>query len=98
MSDLDFSLVPPGKLQDALDGPALQPPEGVVPNFKNPWNENAASLFGLVLCLIASTTFLLVRIYVRFIKLKLKHLGDCKSSVQARVAQPNLITWDGRKY
>lgn len=46
-------------LRDWLDGPALQPPPGQVPNFQDPWNLNSIGHFTNVICLL-STTFVVV--------------------------------------
>ncbi|RYO95043.1 hypothetical protein DL766_007550 [Monosporascus sp. MC13-8B] len=76
MSNLDFSAIPPSRLQDVLDGPALPPPEGVVPDFDNPPNRSAMALGALFTCLILATVFLAIRIYARFFVVKSTHLGD----------------------
>ncbi|KAI0147456.1 hypothetical protein GGR57DRAFT_251514 [Xylariaceae sp. FL1272] len=76
MSDLDFSHYPPDQLQQVLDEPALAPPDGVIPNFENPPNENALALFGLITCLTVSTVAFVIRIYVKFWKLRKTHIGD----------------------
>ncbi len=80
MSDLDFSHLSPQQLEVALATSSIPPPPGVVPNFVNPGNENTAALVGLSITLTLATTFLLLRIYVVFIKIKQPHLGDCKYS------------------
>ncbi|KAI0906217.1 hypothetical protein F4823DRAFT_607967 [Ustulina deusta] len=76
MSDLDFSHLSPQQLEVALATSSIPPPPGVVPNFVNPGNENTAALVGLSITLTLATTFLLLRIYVVFIKIKQPHLGD----------------------
>lgn len=78
MSDLDFSGLSPEMLKQALDGPALPPPEGVDPNFDTPANENAVELASLVICLVFSSAFLFIRIYVKISELKYIHIGDCE--------------------
>lgn len=78
MSNLDFSSIPPSELENALNGPALPPPEGVVPNFDNPPNEGAMALGTLFASLILATALLLIRFYARLFVVKRTHLGDCK--------------------
>lgn len=78
MSDLDFSKLSPDELEKALEGPALQPPDGILPNFSNPPNLNNIESAGLLVCLVISGVFLLIRIYVKFFKLKQTHIADCK--------------------
>ncbi|OTA97789.1 hypothetical protein M434DRAFT_26525 [Hypoxylon sp. CO27-5] len=76
MSDLDFSHLSPAHLEDALNGPALRPPAGVTPNFEHPGNKNAVSLVALVICLVVASTSLVIRMYVGFLKIRQKHIGD----------------------
>ncbi|RYP53962.1 hypothetical protein DL769_010422 [Monosporascus sp. CRB-8-3] len=76
MSNLDFSAIPPSRLQDVLDGPALPPPEGVVPDFDNPPNKSTMALGALFTCLILATVFLAIRMYARFFVVRSTHLGD----------------------
>lgn len=78
MSDLDFSTLSPGELKDALDGPALPPPNGILSDFDNPRNHNKAGLAGLVICLTVSTVFLFIRLYMKLFKLKQPHIVECK--------------------
>ncbi|KAI1125542.1 hypothetical protein F5Y10DRAFT_267970 [Nemania abortiva] len=76
MSNLDFSHLSPQQLEDALATSSIPPPPGVVPNFVNPGNENAVALAGFIITLILATSFLALRIYVVFIKIRQPHLGD----------------------
>ncbi|KAI1205342.1 uncharacterized protein F4807DRAFT_464819 [Annulohypoxylon truncatum] len=76
MSDLDFSNLSPSELNDALNGSALKPPEGVTVDFDHPTNKNAVSLVGLIICLVVASISLATRIYVRFYKTRQQHLGD----------------------
>lgn len=77
MSDLDFSHLSPSDLDKALNGPALQPPPGVIPNFEHPGNKNTVALVALIICLVVSSTSLVIRAYVRFWKTRQQHVGDC---------------------
>lgn len=76
MSDLDFSHLSPSDLDKALNGPALQPPPGVIPNFEHPGNKNTVALVALIICLVVSSTSLVIRAYVRFWKTRQQHVGD----------------------
>ena len=78
MSNLDFSSIPANQLEDVLNGPALQPPEGVEPNFVNPPNGSTKALGALFTCLVLGTIFLAIRFYVRIFVVKKTHLGDCE--------------------
>ncbi|KAJ2992348.1 hypothetical protein NUW58_g2196 [Xylaria curta] len=76
MSDLDFSHLSQEDLMKALEGPALIPPEGTVPNFNNPPNLNHVAVTALVVCLVLASAFLLVRVYVKLFKIKRLCVGD----------------------
>ncbi|KAI0185567.1 hypothetical protein EV127DRAFT_485004 [Xylaria flabelliformis] len=76
MSNLDLSHLSPQQLEDALATSSIPPPSGVVPNFVNPENENTVALAGLIVTLTLATAFLVLRMYVVFIKIKQPHLGD----------------------
>ncbi|KAK3368462.1 hypothetical protein B0H63DRAFT_441713 [Podospora didyma] len=66
MSDLDA----------LMNGPALPPPPGVVPNLVHPGNKNGLALFVLIFCSVISTICVLVRAYGRFVLLKRFQLED----------------------
>ncbi|KAI0133844.1 hypothetical protein BJ170DRAFT_176810 [Xylariales sp. AK1849] len=53
-----------------MDGPALAPPDGVVPNLANPDNKNGLAWFVLVLCCVISTICVILRAYGRVLLLK----------------------------
>ncbi|KAI0552506.1 hypothetical protein F4679DRAFT_534337 [Xylaria curta] len=76
MSDIDFSAIPPGQLQSVLDGPAIPPPAGVVPNFDERANGDGIAVFAIFLCTIAASIAFILRIYARFWKLRQQHFGD----------------------
>ncbi|KAI0101374.1 hypothetical protein GGR51DRAFT_530518 [Nemania sp. FL0031] len=76
MSDLDFSHLSPQQLESALATSSIPPPPGVIPNFDHPENENTVALVALSLTVTLATVFLILRIYVVFVKIKQPHLGD----------------------
>lgn len=51
--------------QDALNGPALPQPDGVVPNFDNPSKDNTAGYVLMSVYLALGTLAMLVRVYAR---------------------------------
>ncbi|KAI0803348.1 hypothetical protein GGR55DRAFT_662930 [Xylaria sp. FL0064] len=61
---------------DALEAPALKPPSNVIPNFNNPPNENVYAYLTLILGLSLASIVALLRVYARFIYLKVVHLAD----------------------
>ncbi|KAI1807115.1 hypothetical protein F4811DRAFT_66502 [Daldinia bambusicola] len=76
MSNLDYSQLSPADLEIALDGPAIKPPDGITPNFENPRNKDTISLVSIYLCLVVGSASLGIRIYMKFVKLKQRHIGD----------------------
>lgn len=76
MSTLDFSSLSPQELEKALNDPALPPPAGVTPNFAHPENGNTGALAALLVSLILASTFLFIRVYVVFFKVRQSRLGD----------------------
>jgi hypothetical protein len=76
MSNLDYTTVPPEHLEEFLAGPALEPPDGVTPNFDNPDNKNTIAIITVALGLGLSTIFILIRAYMRLFVIKQRHVGD----------------------
>ncbi|KAJ8132373.1 hypothetical protein O1611_g1251 [Lasiodiplodia mahajangana] len=67
----------PKEQQDALlAGPALAAPDGVIPNFDNPPNENAIAQATFVICLFFATFSFLVRMYARLAGLRSVNVED----------------------
>ncbi|KAI8966136.1 hypothetical protein F5Y11DRAFT_310539 [Daldinia sp. FL1419] len=58
--------LPKAEQEAILDGPALNPPPGIVPNFENPPNQNAIGYAATTICLVAAFLGILVRTYGRF--------------------------------
>lgn len=78
MSSLDFSSLLPAEQEALLNGPALQPPADVVPQFDNPPNKNdmAHAVYGL--CFAIGSLFVFARVYGTWFCLKKAHISDCK--------------------
>ncbi|EQB58540.1 hypothetical protein CGLO_01210 [Colletotrichum gloeosporioides Cg-14] len=53
------------ELEDLLASPALEPPEGVTPNFDNPPNQNGLAWAVTTACMVIATLCLFVRCYAR---------------------------------
>lgn len=98
MSDLDFSHLSPQQLEIALGKPSIPPPPGVVPNFANPENQNAVAAVGLSLSFTLATVFLMLRIYVVFIKMKRPNLGDCRCFIECQDQEHVLVLIFPRPY
>lgn len=73
----DFPNLPPAVQELIYNGPALAPPAGVTPNFKNPPNRNGEALAVVTLCLVCSTVVALGRAYSRIFISKKVELQDC---------------------
>ncbi|KAI0882849.1 uncharacterized protein GGS22DRAFT_41758 [Annulohypoxylon maeteangense] len=72
----NFPNLPPALQQQILDGPALAPPDGVTPVFKNPPNRNGQAIAVLVVCLFLSTMAAIGRAYSRTFVMKRVQLQD----------------------
>jgi hypothetical protein len=57
-------------MEALMEGPALAPPEGVIPNLDHPQNKNGLALFVFVFCSVISTICVLLRGYGRLWLLK----------------------------
>ncbi|KAF4627989.1 hypothetical protein G7Y89_g10161 [Cudoniella acicularis] len=72
---MPFSL-PPAKQAAILNGPALAPPPGVVPNLEHPPNNDLAIHIPFAVFLALVTIAVFGRMYIRFIHLKQPFIGD----------------------
>ncbi|KAI1260527.1 hypothetical protein F5Y18DRAFT_404937 [Xylariaceae sp. FL1019] len=59
-----------------LEGPALAPPPGVIPNLENPRNYNAITIAADSICITITIIFVAIRAYVKLCCLKKIHLED----------------------
>lgn len=57
--------------------PALQPPEGVTPNFVNPENFHTAIIGTIVVCIALTTCLACTRMYTKLIITKTYGWDDC---------------------
>jgi hypothetical protein len=70
--------LPPALQQSILDGPALLPPVGVDPNFKNPSIGNTSGIILVVICLFFAITATIGRAYSRLVIQKKLYVEDCE--------------------
>lgn len=75
----DISALTPEQLEALLNGPALAPPDGVIPNFDNPPNQTYIGAAVVPICLAATTIAVLLRVYARIFCVKKVGLPDGKS-------------------
>jgi hypothetical protein len=76
----DLASLPAVWQKAILNGPALQPPPGVQPNFINPENQNSLGLALIVMCAVVSTVMTGTRLYAKLIGQKRLGIEDCESS------------------
>lgn len=74
----NFPSYPPDVQQQILDGPALTPPDGVLPNFDSPPNKNAEAVAVAVVCMLLVATTGLLRVYSGVFVVKKLHFEECK--------------------
>ena len=68
--------------QAALEGPALTPPPGVLPNFVDPPNRNELGYGLLFSCAAICAVVVGIRLYAKLFRRKKVDMEDCKTSVQ----------------
>lgn len=61
-----------------LDIGAMQPPEGVRPNFENPPNSNRQLIAVMTSVIAISTVFVIARTYTRLVLIKRWGWEDCE--------------------
>lgn len=78
LSPDQIGLLPPAQQEQILNGPALQPPTGVISNFDNPANGNVLSYSTFGICVFVSVLAVLINTYARFFCIKRAMIEDCK--------------------
>jgi len=72
----------PQQLQALLEGPALAPPLGVIPQLTHPPNLRATGVAVQVVCLILATLAICIRVYTKARIIGQVVLADCQFSGQ----------------
>lgn len=78
MSLDNFHLLPAAQQEAILNGPALAPPPGVIPNLDNPPNSNTLALAVGISCICVSTIAVVLGTYSKLRLMKNLHIEDCK--------------------
>ena len=65
-------------LHTLLEGPAMSPPPGVVPNFHNPPNLDVFVALTITLCVAFATLAVLLRMYTKVFILRALAWEDCR--------------------
>ncbi|KAI3339261.1 hypothetical protein F4824DRAFT_508660 [Ustulina deusta] len=76
MISFDLSNLTPDEQEEVLNGPALPPPPGVVPNFDNPGRWNYWGILTNVLCLTITLAVIGLRAYVKIFCVKKPRIED----------------------
>ena len=78
-------------LQTLLEGPAMSPPAGTIPNFHDPPNLDAFVALTIALCVTFGTLAVVLRMYTKVFILRALAWEDCKSC--AFFAEISTIYW-----
>lgn len=78
MSGINTSTMSPEEQEKYMNGPAFPPPSGVVPNFEDPPNNNAAAIATIACSLALCCSFSLLYAYMKLFVTKKVHIADCK--------------------
>lgn len=70
-------------LQKALDGPAMAPPPGIIPNYVDPPNLEKEFYIDLILCLTISVLVVSMRMWTKARLLRKVQIEDCKKLLPA---------------
>ncbi len=65
-------------LEQLLEGPGLEPPPGVLPNFSDPQSQSVANLACNITCLTVATICVAIRMYTRFVITRSHGWEDCE--------------------
>ena len=58
--------------------PALEPPPGVISNFKNPWTFDGLAIATVAVCLTTTTLAVAMRILTKIFVMRAFRLEDCQ--------------------
>ena len=68
----------PEQLRKLLDGPAAEPPPGILPNFNDPSNLDKYLIVTCVFCVSFATVTLLLRMYTKVYLIRSIAYEDCE--------------------
>lgn len=73
----NFPNLSPEEQEKILNGPAMQPPPGVTPNFAHPHNHNKEATAFLIVCSTLVVSAALTRAYSRVFVMRKVYMEDC---------------------
>lgn len=85
----------PEQLQVLLNGPALPPPPGVIPQLDHPPNLQGTGIAVQIVCLVLSTIALCMRLYTKTRIIRQLVPADCQSH---NPRYQDVLTWTVRCY
>lgn len=68
----------PEQLQELLDGPAVAPPAGIIPNLVNPPNIDTVCYLTFSLCVSFASLAVIIRMYTKRVLIRSIALEDCE--------------------
>ena len=71
--------LPQAQVEELLNGPGLAPPNGIIPNFKDPSSQKQVVIAANVICLVIASIGLFIRVYTKVFLVKRYGWEDCKS-------------------
>ncbi|XDG05671.1 hypothetical protein ABKA04_005286 [Annulohypoxylon sp. FPYF3050] len=77
----DLSSLTPAELEQLLNGPALAPPDGVIPNFDDKDNKNYIAQAVVPLCLVLTSIAVFLRVWSRIFYIKKVELTDALMTI-----------------
>lgn len=77
----DFPNLSTAVQQQILDGPAMEPPEGVTPDFSKPESRRVVAIAVSAVCLTLVVISSAIRLYSRLVIVKKMRLEDCRSHI-----------------
>ena len=89
MADLSkvFQSSTPAEQERLLNGPALDPPEGIIPVFNDPPNQSDMARIIFSICIALTSILVFLRIYAVWFVTKKVHLADCESRLNLNQLQ-----------
>lgn len=76
------TLLTPAVISYLKEGPALQPPKGVIPNVNNHWDDEWLLYFTVSLCMAVIGIMVIVRLYTKWRIVKRFEAADCTYSTR----------------
>ena len=83
--DKIFNQLTPAQQEILLEGPSLQPPLGLKPDFAHPTNRNGEGYAAVTICITISTLVFALRMYAKGFVSRKFAVEDCKFLAHAHM-------------